>query len=144
MVSSELLSLRAASPAVAWVKTLRDGTLRDFFAHYSMDIEKHSAECALVAHYTFGLAVGSRMVNGVKRFGVIAVVRGESCLIDFAFPGRKVSVTRVDENRRPVVLDDFSTWTLMRAHMLARHSPATARACTKLAAARAIRYNEGA
>ena len=144
MVSSELLSLRAASPAVAWVKTLRDGTLRDFFAHYHMPIEEHSAECALVAHHTFGFAVGSRMVNGAKRFGVIAMVRGEQCLIDFAFPGRKVSVTRVGENRRPVVLDDFSTWTLMRAHMLARHSPATARACTKLAAARAIRYNEGA
>ena len=144
MAPFDLRSVRAASPAVWWVKSLRDGTLRKFFDHYDMDIEKHSAECALVAHYTFGFAVGSRMVNGAKRFGVIAVVRGEQCLIDFAFPGRKVSVTRVSENRRPVVLDDFSTWTLMRAHMLARHSPATARACTKLAAARAIRYNEGA
>ena len=141
MASFDLQSVRAGDPVVAWVKMLRDGTLRKFFDHYEMPIAMHSAECALVAHYTFGLAVGSRMVNGVKRFGVIAAVRGEQCLIDFAYPGRKVSVTQVSENRRPVVLDDFDTLTLMRAQMLARHSQATARACLKLACARAIRNN---
>ena len=133
MAPFDIRAVRAADPVVAWLKTLREGTLRDFFDHYGLDIEAHSAECALVAHYTFGLAVGSRMVNGVKRFGVIAAVRGEQCLIDFAYPGRKVSVTQVSENRRPVVLDEFGTMTLMRAYMLARHSPATARACTSLA-----------
>lgn len=139
MASFDLQSVRAADPAVAWVKMLRDGTLRKFFDRYDLPIEEHSAECALVAHYTFGLAVGSRMVNGVKRFGVIAVVRGEQCLIDFAYPGRKVSVTQVSENRRPVVLDDFDTLTLMRAQMLAGHSKATARACWSLTCERAIR-----
>ena len=141
MAPFDIRAVRASDPATAWLKTLRDGTLRGFFDHYGLDIAAHSAECALVAHYTFGLAVGSRVVNGVKRFGVIAVVRGEQCLIDFAYPGRKVSVTQVSENRRPVVLDDFDTLTLMRAQMLARHSPATARVCLKLACERAIRNN---